>query len=132
MEIKPVRITETAEWKALQEHFVKVSKLHLRQLFADDPRRAQSMTVEAADLVLDYSKNRLTAETISLLVAVAEKAGLRRRTEQMLSGEHINVTEDRAVLHTALRAPETAHIEEGGHDVVPDVHAVLEKMAGFA
>ncbi|HET9060298.1 MAG TPA: glucose-6-phosphate isomerase [Acidimicrobiales bacterium] len=132
MQIEPVRITATPEWKALTDHFAKVREMHLRDLFAEDPHRAQSMTVEAADLVLDYSKNRLTAETISLLVAVAEKAGLRRRTEQMFSGEHINVTEDRAVLHTALRAPKTAHIEEGGHDVVPDVHAVLEKMASFA
>jgi len=132
MEIKPVRITETAEWKALQEHFVKVSKLHLRQLFADDPRRAASMTVEAADLVLDYSKNRLTAETVRLLVALAERAGLRERTEAMFSGEHINTTEDRAALHVALRAPLGASVTESGHDVVPEVHKVLEKMASFA
>jgi glucose-6-phosphate isomerase len=132
MEIKPVRITETAEWKALQEHFGNVRKLHLRQLFADDPRRAESMTVEAADLVLDYSKNRLTGETVRLLVALAERAGLRERTEAMWSGEHINTTEDRAVLHVALRAPAGTSIYESGHDVVPEVHKVLEKMAGFA
>src|SRR5579875_188539 len=116
MEIKPVRITETAEWKALQEHFVKVSKLHLRQLFADDPRRAASMTVEAAELFLDYSKNRLTAETVRLLVALAERAGLRERTEAMFAGEHINTTEDRAVLHVALRDPRTSGLEVDGQD----------------
>lgn len=132
MDIKPVRITETAEWKALQEHFGKVSKLHLRELFAEDPRRAESMTVQAADLVLDYSKNRLTTETVRLLVALARRAGLRERTEAMWAGEHINTTEDRAVLHVALRAPAGTSIFESGHDVVPEVHKVLEKMAGFA
>jgi glucose-6-phosphate isomerase len=132
MELKPVRITGTAEWKALQDHFHKVRKTSLRELFADDPRRAEDMTVEAADLVLDYSKNRLTAETIRLLVAAAQRAGLRERTEAMFSGEHINTTEDRAVLHVALRAPAGVTIEEGGRDVVPEVHKVLEKMASFA
>ena len=132
MEIKPVRIAETAEWKALQEHFAKVGKLHLRDLFAEDPRRAESMTIEGADLVLDYSKNRLTSETIRLLTALAERAGLRERTEAMFSGEHINTTEDRAVLHVALRAPSDVSIVESGHDVVPDVHKVLDKMASFA
>lgn len=132
MEIEPVRITGTPEWKALADHFAKVRELHLRDLFAENPDRAREMTVEAADLVLDYSKNRLTGETVRLLVAVAEKAGLRRRTEQMFSGKHINVTEDRAVLHVALRAPAGVSIEEAGRDVVPDVHAVLDKMAAFA
>ena len=127
-----MRITGTAEWKALQDHFHKVRKTSLRELFADDPRRAEDMTVEAADLVLDYSKNRLTAETIRLLVAAAQRAGLRERTEAMFSGEHINTTEDRAVLHVALRAPAGVTIEEGGRDVVPEVHKVLEKMASFA
>lgn len=132
MEIKPVRIEGTAEWKALQEHFGKVKKQNLRELFAKDPARAESMTVEAADLVLDYSKNRLTSDTIRLLVALATRAGLRERTEAMFSGEHINTTEDRAVLHVALRAPAGVSIMESGHDVVPEVHKVLEKMAGFA
>ena len=127
-----MRTTGTAEWKALQDHFHKVRKTSLRELFADDPRRAEDMTVEAADLVLDYSKNRLTAETIRLLVAAAQRAGLRERTEAMFSGEHINTTEDRAVLHVALRAPAGVTIEEGGRDVVPEVHKVLEKMASFA
>ncbi len=90
------------------------------------------MTVEAADLVLDYSKNRLTAETVRLLVAAAKRAGLRERIEAMFSGEHINVTEDRAVLHVALRAPAGSDVDEDGHNVVPEVHKVLEKMASFA
>jgi glucose-6-phosphate isomerase len=132
MEIKPVRITETAEWRALQEHLGEVRKLHLRQLFADDPGRAESMTIEAADLLLDYSKNRVTGETVRLLVALAERAGLHERTEAMWSGEHINTTEDRAVLHIALRAPAGTSIYEGGRDVVPEVHKVLDKMAEFA
>jgi glucose-6-phosphate isomerase len=132
MELKPVRITGTEEWKALQDHFHKVRKASLRELFAEDPRRAESMTVEAADLVLDYSKNRVTQETLRLLVALAERAGLRERTEAMFSGEHINTTEDRAVLHTALRAPSSVSIEESGRDVVPEVHKVLDKMAAFA
>ena len=132
MEITPVRITATAEWKALADHFAKLRDVHLRDLFAEDPHRGESMTVEASDLLLDYSKNRLTAETVRLLVAVAERAGLRERTEAMFSGEHINVTEDRAVLHVALRAPKDAEINEGGENVVPEVHKVLDKMAAFA
>jgi len=132
MEITPVRITTTAEWKALADHFAKLRDVHLRELFAQDPHRGESMTVEASDLLLDYSKNRLTAETVRLLVAVAERAGLHERTEAMFSGEHINVTEDRAVLHVALRAPKDAEISEGGENVVPEVHKVLEKMAAFA
>ena len=90
------------------------------------------MTVEAADLVLDYSKNRLTSETVGLLVALAKRAGLRERIEAMFAGEHINVTEDRAVLHTALRAPEGSEVDEGGQNVVPEVQKVLGKMADFA
>ncbi|MGH9105265.1 MAG: glucose-6-phosphate isomerase, partial [Acidimicrobiales bacterium] len=132
MEIHPVRVKQTAEWKALARHFDKLSEVHLRDLFAKDPGRAESMTVGAADLVLDYSKNRLTPETISLLVAVAERAGLRERADAMFSGEHINVTEDRAVLHVALRAPREDQIFDGGADVVPEVHKVLDKMAAFA
>ncbi len=113
MEITPVRIKATAEWKALADHFAKLSDVHLRELFAEDPHRAASMTVEASDLLLDYSKNRLTAETVRLLVAVAERAGLHERTEAMFSGEHINVTEDRAVLHVALRAPRAQRSPRG-------------------
>jgi len=137
MQIHPVRMTGTPEWQALADHFTKVRALHLRELFASDPHRAESMTVEAADLVLDYSKNRLTAETVRLLVAVAERAGVRERAEAMFSGEHINLTEDRAVLHVALRAPLGERIYDrgatgAGQDVVPEVHKVLERMAAFA
>jgi glucose-6-phosphate isomerase len=132
MQITPVRITGTVEWGSLADHFAKVRDVHLRDLFAEDPSRGEQMTVEAADLLLDYSKNRLTKETIRLLVAVAERAGLRERIEAMFSGDHINVTEDRAVLHIALRAPPGTELDDGGHNVVPEVHEVLEKMAAFA
>jgi glucose-6-phosphate isomerase len=132
MQINPVRISGTPEWKALGDHFAKLRDVHLRDLFANEPNRAESMTVEAADLVLDYSKNRLTTETVGLLVAVAERAGLRQRAEAMFSGEHINVTEERAVLHVALRAPIGVVFTDEGQDVVPEVHKVLDKMAGFA
>ena len=132
MPITPVRVRGTPEWDALSAHFAKMRDVHLRDLFAEDPLRADEMTVEAADLVLDYSKNRLTPETVRLLVALAERAGLRERIEAMFSGEHINVTEDRAVLHTALRAPEGTEVDDGGHNVVPDVQKVLAKMSDFA
>ncbi len=132
MPITPVRITATPEWQALSQHFLEVRDLHLRDLFAQGPQRAQSMTVEAVDLLLDYSKNRMTSETVNLLVAVAERAGLRQRAEAMFSGEHINVTEDRAVLHVALRAQQGDKVQEGGADVVPQVHEVLGRMASFA
>ncbi|MDA8061926.1 MAG: glucose-6-phosphate isomerase, partial [Actinomycetota bacterium] len=132
MEIQPVRITETEEWKALAAHQRSLAGRHLRELFAEDPRRGEVLTVDAADLHLDYSKNLLTAETIRLLVAVAKRAGLAERVEAMFAGEHINVTEDRAVLHIALRAPEGARIVTDGHDVVPDVHTVLRDMEAFS
>ena len=132
MPITPVRVRGTPEWDALSAHFAKMRDVHLRDLFAEDPLRADEMTVEAADLVLDYSKNRLTPETVRLLVALAERAGLRERIEAMFSGEHINVTEDRAVLHMALRAPEGTEVDDDGHNVVPDVHKVLDKMSDFA
>ena len=132
MQTTPTRVSATPEWKALTDHFAALRDVHLRDLFAREPDRAGTMTVEAADLVLDFSKNRLTTETVRLLVAVAERAGLRERTEAMFTGEHINVTEDRAVLHVALRAPRDVKIDDDGHDVVPDVHRVLDKMADFA
>jgi glucose-6-phosphate isomerase len=132
MPITPVRVRGTPEWDALALHFLKLRDAHLRDLFAEDPFRGDEMTVEAGDLVLDYSKNRLTPETVRLLIALAERAGLRERIEAMFSGEHINVTEDRAVLHTALRAPEGTEVDEGGQNVVPEVQKVLAKMADFA
>jgi glucose-6-phosphate isomerase len=127
-----MRIDETPEWQALAEHHRQVRDLHLRDLFADDPDRGTAMTVRAGDLHLDYSKNRLTPETVRLLVALAERAGLRERTEAMFRGEHINGTEDRAVLHVALRDPRTAGVDVDGQDVAADVHEVLDRMAGFA
>ena len=125
-------IDRTPEWKALREHFGAVKDTHLRDLFAGDTDRGETLTVEFDGIYLDYSKNRVTAETIVLLVALAERAGLGERIDAMFAGEKINVTEDRAVLHVALRAPEGERIEVDGVDVVPEVHAVLRKMAGFA
>jgi glucose-6-phosphate isomerase len=125
-------ITATPEWAALQEHYDKVEHVHLRELFADDPKRGEAMTLDVDGVYLDYSKNRITAETLRLLIALAERAGLRRRIDAMFAGEKINVTEDRAVLHVALRAPESEHIFVDARDLVPDVHAVLRKMAAFS
>ena len=125
-------ISETPEWRALAEHHLRIEDTHLRQLFADDPDRGTQFTVRAGDLYLDYSKNRLTRETIDLLVSLAERVGLRVRTEAMFRGEHINATEDRAVLHVALRDPRTSGLEVDGQDVRRDVHDVLDRMADFA
>jgi glucose-6-phosphate isomerase len=125
-------ITGTTEWKALGEHYEQVQRAHLRELFADDPKRGEAMTLEVDGIYLDYSKNRVTPETIRLLVALAERAGLRQHIDAMFAGEKINRTEDRAVLHVALRAPEREHIAVDAEDVVPDVHAVLRKMAVFS
>jgi glucose-6-phosphate isomerase len=125
-------ISDTPEWRALAEHHPRIQDTHLRQLFADDPARGSDFTVRAGDLYLDYSKNRLTRETLDLLVSLAERAGLRERTEAMFRGEHINVTEDRAVLHTALRDSRTSGLEVDGQNVRRDVHDVLDRMADFA
>ncbi|MDQ2725888.1 MAG: glucose-6-phosphate isomerase, partial [Actinomycetota bacterium] len=130
--IDPVRISQTDEWQALVAHHGRIAGVHLRDLFAAEPGRGSLLTVEAADLYLDYSKNRLTSETVGLLVAVARRAGLAERIEAMWAGEHINVTEDRAVLHVALRAPAGQRIVADGRDVVPDVHEVLDRMGRFA
>src|SRR4051794_20926016 len=127
-----MRISETEEWQALAAHHGQVGELHLRDLFAEDPGRGAELSCRAGDLYLDFSKNRLTRETIGLLVALAEKAGLRERTEAMFAGEHINVTEDRAVLHVALRDPRTSGLVVDGQDVRADVHEVLGRMADFA
>ena len=126
------RIDTTDEWKALVTHAAEVEQLHLRDLFAKDPRRGERFALEACGLYVDYSKNRITDETIPLLLALAERAGLRARIDAMFAGEKINVTEDRAVLHVALRAPEGDHIEVDGVDVVPLVHAVLRRMSDFS
>jgi glucose-6-phosphate isomerase len=119
-------------WKALASHYKMASKLHLRQLFADDPKRGERMAVEAAGLYLDYSKNRVTGETLRLLLQLADKSGLRARIDAMFSGEKINITEKRAVLHVALRAPRGASILVDGKNVVPEVHSVLDKMSDFS
>jgi glucose-6-phosphate isomerase len=128
----PESLTKRKVWKALQTHYKKVRNLHLRSLFADDPGRGERMTAEAVGLFLDYSKNRITDRTLKLLIRLAEESGLRSRIEAMFSGEKINVTEKRAVLHIALRAPEGTSIFVDGVDVVPQVHAVLKEMASFA
>jgi glucose-6-phosphate isomerase len=125
-------LTERPAWKDLEVHFQKVRELHLRQLFADDAERGKRMTAEGAGLYLDYSKNRITDQTIKLLLQLAEESGLRPRIDAMFRGDKINGTENRAVLHVALRAPLGTSIVVDGHNVVPDVHEVLEKMAKFA
>jgi glucose-6-phosphate isomerase len=127
-----MQLSASPEWQALAEHHRDVRDRHLRDLFAEDPARGEALTSRAGDLLLDYSKNRLTAETVRLLVALAERAGLRERTEAMFAGEHINTTEDRAVLHVALRDPRTSGLVVDGQDVRHDVHEVLGRMAGFA
>ena len=119
-------------WKALQTHYKSMQSMHLRTLFTEDPQRGGRMTMEAVGVLLDYSKNRITDETISLLVELAEESGLREGIDAMFRGEKINVTENRAVLHVALRAPREASIMVDGENVVPKVHAVLDQMAGFA
>jgi glucose-6-phosphate isomerase len=118
-------------WKALQSHYKKVRELHLRNLFADDPERGERMTAEAVGLFLDYSKNRITDETLKLLIELAEESGLQSRIGAMFRGEKINTTENRAVLHVALRAPKGDSIVVDGEDVVPQVHAVLDEMTQF-
>jgi glucose-6-phosphate isomerase len=119
-------------WKALESHHQKVRELHLRKLFADDPKRGERFTTEAVGLYLDYSKNRVTDETLKLLLQLAEECDLRARIDAMFRGEKINITENRAVLHVALRAPKGASIVVDGENVVPQVHAVLDKMADFS
>jgi glucose-6-phosphate isomerase len=121
-----------AAWKKLQAHFKLVGPRHLRELFAEDPDRGEQLTLEAAGIYLDYSKNRITRGTLELLIELAEESGLRERIAAMFAGEPINVSEQRSVLHVALRAPGNASIRVGGRDVVPEVHAVLDKMSAFA
>jgi glucose-6-phosphate isomerase len=131
----PARIAPLAErqaWKSLATHYEKVRDLHLQKLFADDPKRGERLTAEAVGLFLDYSKNRITDETLRLLLRLAEESGLRTRIDAMFRGEKINITEKRAVLHVALRAPRGASIVVDGENVVSQVHAVLDKMADFS
>jgi glucose-6-phosphate isomerase len=131
-EMGPSALTQRPAWKALQTHYETMRHRHLRQLFADDPRRGERFAADAAGLYLDYSKNRITGETLRLLLDLAEACGLRARIDAMFSGEKINMTEQRAVLHVALRAPKGEPIVVDGTDVVPGVHDVLDRMAAFA
>ena len=126
------KLTKLRSWKALEVHYLKIRELHLRKLFADDPHRGERMTVDDVGIFFDYSKHRITDETLSLLLLLAEESGLRTRIDAMFRGEKINVTEKRAVLHAALRMPKDQSIIVDGEDVVPKVHAVLEKMADFS
>src|SRR5712692_2210608 len=125
-------LTQRPAWKALEEHYQRARNLHLRALFAGDPQRGERFAVEAAGIYLDYSKNRVTDETMRLLLDLAQSSGLRERIDAMFRGEKINVTEQRAVLHVALRAPRGETIIVDGENVVPQVHAVLDKMANFS
>jgi glucose-6-phosphate isomerase len=125
-------LTARPAWKALASHYGKVRELHLRKLFADDAKRGERMVAEAVGIYLDYSKNRITDETVTLLLRLAEESALRERIDAMFAGEKINITEKRAVLHVALRAPKGASIVVDGQNVVPGVHAVLDKMADFS
>jgi len=125
-------LTKKQAWQKLQSHYEQVQSRHLRELFAEDPSRGTRLTAEGAGLFLDYSKNRITEETLNLLIQLAEESDLRQRTTAMFTGEKINITEKRAVLHIALRAPKGASILVDGKNVVPEVHAVLDKMTAFA
>jgi glucose-6-phosphate isomerase len=131
MTTKIPQLTKLTARQALETHYPKVWGMHLRELFADDPKRGERMTTEAIGIYFDYSKHRITEETLGLLVQLAEACGLRARIDAMFRGEKINVTEKRAVLHVALRAPKGKSIIVDGEDVVPQVHAVLDKMTGF-
>jgi glucose-6-phosphate isomerase len=128
----PTPLTELAAWKSLTAHYEKIRGTHLRQLFKDDPGRGTRLTAEAEGIYLDYSKHRITDETVKLLLLLAEESGVKARLEAMFSGEKINITEKRAVLHVALRAPKGEKIVVDGEDVVPAVHEVLDRMAAFS
>ena len=126
------KLTDSTAWQALEAHHTKIKDTHLRQLFADDPGRAERFTVDGVGISLDYSKNRITVETVDLLLDLAKERGIAERRDAMFRGERINVSENRAVLHVALRARRDEVIELDGHNVVPDVHEVLDRMAAFA
>ena len=130
--LKLAPLVERAAWKALQAHSQQIRVKHLRDLFAADPGRGERLTAEGAGIFLDYSKNRVTDETLKLLVELAEESGLRDKMEAMFRGKKINITEDRSVLHVALRAPKGESITADGMDVVPEVHTVLDKMSSFS
>ena len=125
MSTYPSPLTHRPSWQKLEEHYHSIRNLHLRTLFAEDPHRGERFALEAVGIYLDYSKNRVTDETIQLLLELAESSGLRERIDAMFKGEKINVTERRAVLHVALRAPRDQSIIVDGENVVPEVHAVI-------
>jgi glucose-6-phosphate isomerase len=125
-------LTNRPAWKALEAHYNQIHTRHLRAMFAEDPKRGERLVVEAAGLYFDYSKHRVTDETLRLLLALADEVGLRGRIDAMFRGDKINVTEKRAVLHIALRAPRGTSIGVDGDDVVPKVHEVLDRMADFS
>jgi glucose-6-phosphate isomerase len=129
---KAVPLTQLSAWKALESHYQQIKDVHLRSLFADDSKRGERLKAEAIGIYLDYSKNRITDETLSLLLQLAEESGLRGRIDAMFRGDKINITENRAVLHVALRAPKGTSILVDGKDVVPEVHDVLDRMSAFA
>src|ERR1700710_1535488 len=129
---KPAQLTRRAAWQTLQKHRSAFADTHLRDLFAADPQRGSRFVAEGAGLYLDYSKNRITDETLALLVALADECGLRDRIEAMWRGDKINITENRSVLHIALRAARDDTFIVDGKNVVPDVHAVLDRMSAFA
>ncbi len=126
------QLTETEAWQALEAHYQDIQDIHLRTLFTEDSKRGERLTAEGAGLFLDFSKNRITDETIRLLMTLAREQGLEKRRDAMFGGEKINITERRAVLHVALRAPRGTKIEVDGKDVVPEVHEVLDRMAAFS
>ena len=126
------RLTDLPAWQALEDHYYELQGTHLRELFAADPARGERLSAEGAGLYLDYSKHRVTDETLRLLRQLAQETGVEARRDAMFRGENINVTESRAALHTALRAPESAVVEVDGKNVVPEVHEVLGRMAAFA
>src|SRR5262249_7422286 len=125
-------LTELSSWKALASHYQKMRGAHLRVLFADDPRRAERFSLEQLGLYFDYSKHRILDETMRLLISLAEQSGLRERIDAMFRGDRINLTENRAVLHVALRAPRGEKILVDGKDVVGPVHEVLDRMSAFS
>jgi glucose-6-phosphate isomerase len=127
-----VQVETTQAWHDLAGHYKSIQDVHLRQLFADDPKRGERLAIEAVGLVFDYSKNRIKDETLDLLIRLARESRLREKIDAMFRGEKINVTEKRAVLHTALRAPRDASVILDGENVVPGVHAVLDRMSSFA
>ena len=132
MKISIPQLTKLSAWQALETHYTKVRELHLRNLFSDNPNRGKTMTADAVGIYFDYSKHRITSKTVKLLIQLAEESGLRTRIDAMFNGEKINITENRAVLHVALRAPIGQSIIVDGENVVPQVHTVLNKMADFS